>query len=632
MRIARSGLFALLGVALLLAGCESAPEAPKPETKTPEPEPSAPKPAADGVAWAVGQAPADACLVGAVASMADLEKNLKALVGPDGDDMNLVQELDKELVAGGLDAAGPLVFILPAGEEPAPVLLLRIKDEAAIKGEKATAGILATERDGATGYVLKMGAWAACADSADAIKAIMRAEKKVILSADQAAAVAKHTVWVHLNPASLAAVGKRFFDKAQQEMAKNPQAPQMPQTTLKMMNWILDVAKDATRIGVAADVKPQGITADFDVDLAEGSNLLAIANSGVPVKDFKAGLPTTPGLILAAWGGMDWGKAVPAMKTLIKPMFDIIAEGEDEKTRKALDNALASYEKWGAVMGNRFGMVMELPKPGTGMYQLAETFTIKDPDQYRKVLKEYMESAADAMNVMMSKFMAVPGAPQAPNVKGETEYKEAAETIEGVPVDVWRIKFDVSLPPDTPPEAAKQMKAMFDAIYGPEGMTFRMATVGNVAIATMGDPGVMARTIKAVKGEAPDLSADPKVAAALKRIPAGEGAALMSAANYMYLAMGMLDTMMTANLPPEVKAEAEKAGIKPLAAPPPTDFITFSGGGEGPTVRVHVDVPQDSIRAAVSVGKQGAERMKWFMEKQQEMAKEQMERSQVAPE
>jgi len=172
------------------------------------------------------------------------------------------------------------------------------------------------------------------------------------------------------------------------------------------------------------------------------------------------------------------------------------------------------------------------------------------------------------------------------------------------------------------------MKAMLESMYGPEGMTFRMATVGNVAIATMGDPAVMARTIKTVKGETPDLVTDPKVAAALKRIPEGEGAALVSAANYTYLVMGMMDQMLTANLPPEVKAEAEKAGIKPLVAPPPTELITVSGGGEGPTVRVHVDVPQDSIRAAVSVGKQGAERMTWFMEKQQEMAKEQQQKVQ----
>jgi len=611
-----------MAVCLMLAGCESAPEAPP---EPPKPETPAPQGPVQDLAWAAGQAPADACIVAAVASMADLEKNLKALVGSEGDDMEMIESIEKDLPPGALDAAGPFVFILPAGaEKMEPVTLFRIKDASAIKGEAAGAGIVEVEcAGGGTVFVLAIDSWAMVApDGAEPIKAVLRAEKKVPLSDAQRASIAGHTAWVHLNVDSLVAMAKGGIEKAQKQMAEQPNAPKMPEATMKMLGALLALAGDGTRVEVTADVKPTGITADVEAELDEASDLFALAQSGVPVKDYKPGLPQADGLILAVWAGMDWAKAVPPMKRLMKPIFDIIAEGEDEETRKAIDGMLASYEKWGAVMGNHFAMVMELPKPGAGLYQLAETFTIKDPDQYRKVLKEYMETSMEAVDVMMSKFMTMPGVPQVPNVKGKTEYKEAAETVEGVPVDVWRITFDVTLPPDAPPKAAEQLKAMLDTMYGPKGMEFRMAVVGNVAIATMGDPGVMARTIKAVKGEAPDLSADPKVAAALKRIPQGEGAALMSAANYMYLAMGMMDKIMTANLPPEIHAEAEKAGIKPLAPPPPTDFITLSEP-EGEALRLHVEVPQSDIRAAVSIGKQAAKRMEWFMKKQQEMAEQQ---------
>jgi len=172
MRIRTGALLAVLGVAVLVAGCESEPELPLPESQKPAPEAQAPKQPAQGLAWAAGQAPADACVVLTVAGVADLEKNLKALVGPDGEELDIVQELDEGLPTEGLDPAGPLVFIVPAAlDETAPILLVRIKDEAAIKGEKAGAGILATKRSlgpekgERSGYVLKMGPWAAVADS-----------------------------------------------------------------------------------------------------------------------------------------------------------------------------------------------------------------------------------------------------------------------------------------------------------------------------------------------------------------------------------------------------------------------------------------------------------------------------------
>ena len=369
-----------MAVCLMLAGCESAPETPPPEM--PKPETPAPKEPVQDLAWAAGQAPADACIVLTVASMADLEKNLTALVGPDGDDMEMVESIEKGLPPGALDTAGPLVFILPAGaEEMEPVILFRIKDASAIKGEAAGAGIVEVEcAGGGTVFVLAIDSWAMVApDGAEPIKAVLRAEKKVALSDAQRASIAKHTAWVHLNVDSLVAMAKGGIEKARKQMAEQPNAPKMPEATMKMLGALLALAGDGTRVEVTADVKPTGITADIEAELDEASDLFALAQSGVPVKDYKAGLPQADGLILAVWAGMDWAKAIPPMKGLMKPIFDIIAEGEDEKTRKAIDNMLASYDKWGAVMGNRFAMVMEQPKPGAGLYQLAETFTIKRP-------------------------------------------------------------------------------------------------------------------------------------------------------------------------------------------------------------------------------------------------------------
>ncbi|MBL7141035.1 MAG: hypothetical protein ISS74_09015 [Planctomycetes bacterium] len=641
--ITRTALVAVLVAGLLLAGCKSEPEpvsqpttsGPAAPTETPTEAPPSEAPAeAKGIDWAVGQAPADAGVVAAVASLSDLETNLKALLGPDAEDLKMVEEIRRNLPAGAFDVAGPLVFILPAGmEKTEPVVLLRATDASAITGKNAGAGIVemdvGEEAGGQRGtvFVLALDGWAMVAPkSAAAIKAVMRAEKKLKLTDDQRAALADHMVWLHLNPPALADLAVRALDKAQEQMrAQAAPGQAMPEEPLKLLHWMLDVAKDVTAVDVVGDVTAEGIRAQARVDLAEGSNLAAIAGAGVPVRDYAMGLPVTENLVLAVWGGMDWQKAMPPMKALIKPMFDMLAEGKDEKTRKALDDVWASYEKWGGVLGDRLGMVMETAPPGAGMFQLVEVFTVKDAEAYRALFKDYMTTSMDAMDVLMKQFMGMPGMGAMPSVKADVTFSEAAETIDDVRVDIMRIALQIDVPPDAPPQAAQQMKDMMEMIYGPEGLAIRMAVVGKMGVVALGGKETMARAIAAAKGQAPDLTTQPNVAKALQRVPGGQGAMLLSASNYMYMAMGMVDRMMAKNVPPEILAEAEKAGHGPLAKPPAADLILGTGAAEGHTLRLMVDVPASDLRAAVQLVKQFGERMEFIMKKQQEMAEKQQQ-------
>jgi len=629
---ARTALVAVLAAGLLLAGCKAEPEPvpPGPGTGTEPPAvapPTETPPAeAKGIDWAVGQAPADACFVAAVGSVADLGASLKALLGPDAEPLDLAAMLGGELPGDALDAAGALVLILPAGlEKPEPVGLLRVKDASAIKGKSAGAGIVEVEYGEAapggkrpTMFVLPLGEWAMFAEGDPAsLKAVMRAEKKLQLTDDQQAALAGHMVWVHLNTPALADMAKRGIDTVLEQMKAHAEAGQaVPEEPLKLVQWVLDVVKDVTAIDVAGNVSAEGIRIQARVDLAEGSNLAAIAAADVPVKDLAMGLPATDGLILAAWAGMDWQKAMPAMKALVRPMFDLLAEGKDEKTRKALDDVWASYDKWGPVLGDRLAVALEAAPPGAGMYQLVEMFTLKDPEAYRALFKEYMTTSMDAMDVLMKQFMGMPGAPGMPNVKVGVEYKEAAETIDGVPVDIMVMAMDVTPPPDAPPEAAQQMKDMMAMIYGPEGLTVRMAVVDATGVVGLGGKDVMARAIAAAKGQAPPLAAQANVAKALARVPEGQGALLVSASNYIYMGLGLADRMMGANSPPEVLAEAEKAGHGPLVRPEATDLILGTGAVEGGTMRLTVDVPASDLRAAVALVKQFSERMQFLTQRQ----------------
>jgi len=634
-------LLAILVAGLALAGCKSEPPAES-EESVPAPagtaaEAPAPAAGAPDIAAAVGHTPADACGVVAVANMAELEKNLKAMLGEVADDMDLVQELAADLPPA-LDATGPLVLILPSDlDKGEPVLVVAVKDASAIKGEDAGAGIVSMpSKDGRERFVLALDGWALVSHGkADAIKAVMRAEKKIQLADARKAALAKHMVWVHLNPSALAAVAKRGMEQARQQIKEQGGQGMPPQASFDMVNALLEMVKDVTGIEMAADVTADGIHVLADAHLAEGSHLGALADTGVPVEDYKVGLPTSDRLLVAAWAGMDWQKAMSPMKALMKPIFDILTEGEDEETRKAIDTMWASYEKWGPIMGKRFGMLLELPPPGGGMYQLAETYEIKDPEAYRKLLKEYMDTSKAFMNIMMTRFGAgsgMPGMPpQVPHVDADVTFEEAAETIEGVPVDLMRITFKVNVPEGTTPQAAAQVKQMIETIYGPDGMAIWMAIVGDKGVAAMGGKEVMARAIKAAKGQTPDLATDPKVAEALKQVPKGQAVMLMSAAKYTYMAMGMVDRMMAVNLPPEVLQEAETAGHGPLQPPPPTDLVRLTGKGDGSGLSLTVDVPKSDLRAAILMAKKGAERMQFLVKKLQEMAQKHAQQAQTTP-
>jgi len=275
------------------------------------------------------------------------------------------------------------------------------------------------------------------------------------------------------------------------------------------------------------------------------------------------------------------------------------------------------YDQWAAVMGSDVAIQMEPAPAGQGMYRMAETFTVKDPAEYARLKAKMMTSSKDLMKAMMGQLGGMPGGPM---MKMDVDFKEAAETIEGVPVDLMKMKMEMQLPPDAPPEAQAQLKAMMDATYGPEGMMMRLALIDKTAVFVIGDTEAMARAIKAVRGQAPDLSTNPQVAAAVGRLPKGACAGgVISFANLMYMTMSMTDRMISQTMPPEILEAAKKANLPALEAPPTADLSTVSGGVKGRTLHMELSVPQADVRNAVQVAKRASQRIMWVIQQQQMM-------------
>jgi len=363
-----------------------------------------------------------------------------------------------------------------------------------------------------------------------------------------------------------------------------------------------------------------------DVQLGENTPLAAVAAASLPLENYKGGLPMADRIVLAGWMRLDWGKAVVPMKTLMKPFVDILTAKADEAAKKSVEQMWEMYDKWAGVMGADVAVAMEPAPPGQGMYRMAETFAVKDPAEYAKLKAQMMAASKDLMKAMMGQLGGVPGGPL---MKMDMDYKEAAETIEGLPVDVMKMKIEMQLPPDAPPQAREQVKAMMDAVYGPEGMTVRMALVDKTAVFIVGDADAMARAIKTARGQAPELATNPKVAEAVGRLPKGICAGgVISFANLMYMTMSMTDRMISQTMPPEIKEAAQKANLPPLEAPPAGDLCTAAVAVKGAALHMDLVVPQADIRGAVSVAKRGSERITWIVQQQMKMMQERMQQQQ----
>jgi hypothetical protein len=402
-----------------------------------------------------------------------------------------------------------------------------------------------------------------------------------------------------------------------------------------MANYGIDLLKQVGAAGLTADIKPTGITVEAIMKPTDASPMAGVMGAFRTIKTYGGGLPASDDLFLAAWGRMDWPKAIGSVKQLVRPLMDIFLADADEKTRAQADKLLAMYDEWGPIMGDQVAMALMPAPDGQGMYRLVETFEIKDADKYRELIKKYMVEMQDAMQAIMAN-VGMMGAPGAPQIKMAMEFKEAAETIEGLPVDLMTFKVQVQAPEGAPPEAAAQMKAMMDAMYGPDGMVFRMALVDGRGVAAMGDAAFMAQAIKAARGQAPTLDAQPRIKAAVAAMPEGTSmAAIVSLGGYARMSFNMVDRMMRMQMPPEILEEAKKAAPADLPALPAvaadTPPMTISCRMAGGAAHVTVSAPKADIDAAVSQFKTGAKRMQWFMGKMQEMQQKQMQQMPALP-
>lgn len=547
------------------------------------------------LAWAISQAPANAFVVAGSQNLQGLWNGFTDLTGQ-GQKIPDILAMAEQSFPVAIDAKGAAVVVLMPGGKRV-VVISRLKAGATLTGEKLAGGITkiaVAQRPDI--YALQMTSWVAMSDNLETIKALSTAPARLAVTAQQKVDVNARSLWVWVNTKALADELKTALAKGQNPAATPAKGPD----PVKMAEWAASILSQMNSLTASLDIKPQAASLTFGMDCVPGSQLALLSTSGMPISSFKTGLPATSQLLFAGWGRVDWIKAVGPTKAIFKTLFDGMIPASNVSAHQSVDELWAVYGEWAATLGNEVGFVMETAPAGEGVFRVTETIALKNPDTFRKLIAKTMPLSAN-LTKAVSGMNPMLGAAAAMEMK--SDFKPAAETIEGVSVDVNTIKasFNTTTTSSDDQDAAKKM---VDSIYGPEGMTTRMAVMGKTAVSSVGGKSAMAGAIRAAKGQDPDLAADPKVAAALARVPKNATfAGLISLPNYARMTISTMERAMMA------MSGAQAAPPAAKAVPVLGDLVTFSVRSEDTTQLLDLYVPQSEIRGMIEIFEEMAAKM-----------------------
>ncbi len=623
MKMARMGLFAVLGVALLVAGCESEPAPPPP---APAVSPALRKALLEMVA----QAPADAVLVGTFRSPRALVDNLNAFAGPEL--ATLVAVPFSLLPPGVGDPEQPVGWTVLIGPDgPGVVFLMHLKDRERLKGETVEGGILKIKPavgSAPTIFAMRMDNWVAFSGGPAALKAFQAAGPRFAPDEQMADRIAANLAWVRVNAKPLADRVLPEIRRAKERLQKRHTA-ETPSKQVKLFEWLEDLVQQIEDLEIALDADGGHGALRVGLTLRQDASLLAIAKTLKPIETYEAALPPTDRFLLASWSRIDQAEAGTRLKAFLEPVMDAVFEmmekamakqaaGQDaaqppavmQPLDKAVKQMWAMIDEQGNVLGDQTAVLMEIPEADQGVYRMTQIVALKDGAAYRALMKKSMETIDGFYKAMLG---MIPKTPDAPKMDMGVEYHEAAETIEGLSVDVIRFKFDMTPPADAPPQVRAGFKGMIDGIYGPEGLVMRVAVCGDRAVVTMGGADVMARAIKNLQAGDADLANQEAVRAALARVPSGSGAVvLVSLPAYGYLVDTMLERVFPMMLPPYAKRGYEEALLPRLDVPAIGEPMLVAVRVDDRTVRLDFDVPASELTRTIPVIRHGLARVMFY--------------------
>ncbi|MDB5171668.1 MAG: hypothetical protein JWN51_441 [Phycisphaerales bacterium] len=560
------------------------------------------------------QVPADAAAVVKIKSLDTVNTKVAKMaktfgldeISPEFKDP-LASVLEKGHMSKGIDKSGDaaLVLFVPdkkgegAKDEPDALALIPVSDFKAFVSNFEPADGAATEgmsavkdpnNPSATTYIAEHGKYAAMSDKKELLA------RKVGLKLSGAArkeSDAKDAI-VYINiPAvrdrvlpEMKANRQKMLDQVKQSMEGNPQLKQFAPVVGVVVNQWLDFAQsfiqDSQAVVFSLNLTDEGLAGGGLVEFSEGSEL------GKTVAQIKPGsTPLLAGLPDRKYFSFGGSSVDPKVTSKIADQFltpiskELKASGGD--TGKQIADVVDAM-KTAVSSASHSANGYVVPTGPLGQESIVQAVSVVNGDA-KKIADSYK-----TMFSGMSKLMAL-----APKENGAPKFEVTpnAKTVDGVKLDAFSMKMEFD---ENDPRAA-QVQQMMAMVYGPGGMGGVIGVVDDktLVFAEGATDKLIAETIASARAGKDVLSDTPGVKAVSAQLPGGR------VAEY-YVA---LDNIVTSAV-----KYAQGFGVQvKLKLPQNLPPLGMSASTEGPTARMDVFVPAQTVQSLVAAGIQAYTQM-----------------------
>jgi hypothetical protein len=583
---------ALAAGALLAAepGATTAPSevtAPAATPTTPSPAPvAAPAPAA--VPGSLALLPKETVAFIHIPRLSGLEADLKQFTKETGLEIGRGEHPVLDMMAmrtglsAGLDPEGSATigFLDPKKYHDRYTLyILPVADwDALLKGtvyEEMSAGLYALTGAAGPRYVARRGKYAIVTSSVRTMDAAAASEPLAPgLPAETLKRAAGFGPMLYVNVHQLTTTYSNdiatWFRAASGQVYNTPEAVAYADMLTAYMLGIADFLDQIETAEASLRFGAEGLSVDLQFRFVEGAGVAKFLSAQVPgtaVLPLPAGQPLASAVTLRLESKTRTDAILGATRFFLEksPRPDPLPETTKDQVFEAVQTFADS-------LGPDITFLSTPAAPGMGVAADVTVLDVKDEAEFRRGLT-LMVAAWEALANQLNLYMKFELSPE----KSE---------IEGVPVTEYMPRFRFGLP-----ARHMEFRERLKAMYGPEGLVYRVAVVGGKAVVSSGsDLSLMRQTIARLKkGEAAE------VPAAIKRL-----AEHLAAQQQISIAL---------SLPLFVRQSLLRGGTSPErigTIDPGKEIAGLTLTANGPEVRVSSYWPHEQIRLAMDLLKRAA--------------------------